>query len=51
MGFFNKIFSGMKNVGKAGDTAKKKPKRKPKRSRGRHATGGLVTYKDISKLK
>ena len=30
MGFFNKIFSGMKNVGKAGDTAKKKPKRKPK---------------------
>ncbi len=46
---FSKIW-GDKNTG-AGDTIKKKTKRKPKRSRGRHATGGLVTYKDISKMK
>jgi hypothetical protein len=51
MGFFSKIIGNMKNVGKVGDTVKKKPKRKPTRSRGRHATGGLVTYKDISKMK
>ena len=46
MGLFSKIFKNKKQVEKV-----KKPKRKPKRSRGRHSTGGLVTYKDISKLK
>ena len=64
MGLLSNIFTGIKNVGKYGDTPKKKSGRLSKYSHIQEAqsslapptrrggfAGGLVSYTDISKVK